>query len=800
MNTNDTQEFPTAVPVVVVEQAVFYPGMGFPIRIDDPVHQKAVDLARSRFDGFFLLAASLEKASERSSVDMDGVARFGVLAHVDELVTAKDGAYHLYVRVFCRAVAKAWHHEQPALADVSYPEEENSDPARTTVLFEKTRELLAELLEFLPSNNDTELLKRTLKATDAPGRLADYIAANIGMKEAERQHVLETLDLTDRMEQVLLVVAADLEMRKLGQKIQGEVKEKVEKRHRDFMLREQLSAIRKELGDEQDDMQSAEERYEERISSGGLSQEAADKARKELERLKKLTPDSAEHNVVRTYLDTMLDLPWGRRTSDKLDLKHARRVLERDHHALEGVKERITEFLAVQKLTSHRTEKRGPILCLSGPPGVGKTSLGKSIADALGRNFYRFSLGGMRDEAEIKGHRRTYVGAMPGKILQAMSRAGTANPVILLDEIDKLGHDWRGDPSSAMLEVLDPEQNHAFLDHYLDVPYDLSEVFFICTANVKEDIPRPLLDRMEVIDIPSYTDIEKVEIARRHLLPRQRDAHGLTGRHLGIARDGLFKIVHDYTREAGVRNLERAIARVCRKVAGKVADGATNTSRVTASSLHEYLGQPRFKSDAVLRVERPGVAIGLAWTPVGGETLSIETSQMPGTGRVNLTGKLGDVMNESAHLALSYLRSNSDRYGFALGDLTKTDIHVHVPAGAIPKDGPSAGVTIATALYSLFSGRCLKPSLAMTGELTLTGRVLAVGGIREKVMAAHRQGIRRVIIPRDNLSDLEEVPEQVRAEMTFVPAEHFEDVARAAFGAAALVARSEPIVEVRASA
>lgn len=777
---DDNKSYPERLPVFVIDQAVFFPGMGFPIRVDDPTHKKVIDQAKTRFQSFLFFAARTVHDEGDEAVDSDSVARFGVLSHVDEFTVHKDGSYHLYVRVLKRARVLSWIQGVPLHAKVGYIGEIDSEPIRTLALFEKTKETLQALLKYSQPGTETELLKRSLKNAGEPGSLADYIAANIGMKEAERQQVLETVDVTQRMEQVLLVVAAELEMRKLGQKIQTEVKEKVEKRHRDFMLREQMSAIRKELGEEKDEKQLNEDRYIERIAEKGLSAEAETKALKELDRLSKLSPESAEYNIIRTYLDTLLDLPWSEKTKDKLNVRNARRTLDRDHHALAGVKERITEFLAVQKLTSNQTKRRGPILCLAGPPGVGKTSLGKSIADALGRNFYRFSLGGMRDEAEIKGHRRTYVGAMPGKILQSMTRAGTSNPVILLDEIDKLGNDWRGDPSSAMLEVLDPEQNHGFLDHYLDVPYDLSKVFFVCTANVKENIPRPLLDRMEVIDIPGYTDIEKVQIARKHLLPKQRESHGLSGRNVSISNEGLYKVVHDYTREAGVRNLERSLARVCRKVAGRVAEGEQKKSRVTEKNLYDYLGPARFKSDSVIRIQRPGVAVGLAWTPVGGETLYIESSKMSGTGKLALTGKLGDVMNESAHLALSYLRSNADRFSLDLSELKSTDLHVHVPSGAIAKDGPSAGVTITTALYSLFSGRSLRPSLAMTGEITLTGRVLAVGGIREKVLAAHRHGYRKIVLPRENLPDIEEVPSEVRDAMTFVPVEHYEEVVAAA--------------------
>ncbi len=771
---------PRKLHVFPVDQAAFYPGMAAPVRANDELRQVALEQAYAENGNHiaFLAARGEGKPSE------DNLHSVGVVARIERFGRLPDGAVQAYVQVLGRIEVDEWHTGYPATVSVSYPRETDSNPLKTRALFEKTRETFEELIKLLPGGNLPEFVKKPLSGLEDASKLADFVAASLNLKPEERQEVLEVMDLTERLELVLLHVAGDLEVKKLGIRIQSEIKEKQEKRQREYFLREQMGAIKRELGEEKDEKSVAEDKYEERIASVGLSEDAEEKARKELERLKLLTPESAEYNVIRTYLDVLLDLPWSDVTKDQLNMKRARKILDDDHFGLDKVKERITEFLAVQKLTSHRENRKGPILCLAGPPGVGKTSLGKSIARTLGREFYRFSLGGMRDEAEIKGHRRTYIGAMPGKILQAMTRAGTKNPVIMLDEIDKLGQDWRGDPSSAMLEVLDPEQNNSFLDHYIDVPFDLSQVFFICTANVKEHIPRPLLDRMEVVDIPGYIDHEKVEIARRHLLAKQRHENGLSSKEISVSKAALGKMIREYTMEAGVRNLERTIAAVCRKVAAGVASGEKRTVRVSERNLQKYLGPARFKKDRAARIEKPGVALGLAWTPVGGDTLLIESTRMDGSGKLKLTGKLGEVMSESAHLAMSYIKANADRFELDLDKLKEEDIHIHFPAGAIPKDGPSAGITITTALVSLLSGRCVNPTVAMTGEITLTGKVLPVGGIREKVLSAHRHGLKKVILPADNLQDLDEVPPAVRKEMEFHPVEYFEQVADLGFARA----------------
>ncbi len=765
-------QLPSHLHIFTVDQPLFFPGMSIPIHARDgerqTVLQQAIAANRKYFG--FLARIDLQEAPLAENHH-----RVGVVARIVRSGRTPDGVIRAFVMVEKRFEVVEWQRTAaPLVARVSYPDETHGDAMRTKALFERTRHALMEYIKLIPGY-PAELNLPMLGIREG-ARLADFVAANINLKTEERQRLLETFDVTERLEQALIHLMGELEIRKLGQHIQQQIQENLEKRQKEFYLREQMKAIRKELGEEKDEKSMAEEKYAAKIEAARMPPEAEERAKKELQRLSQLSPESAEFNVIRTFLDVMLDLPWSVRTEDRVDIRRVKKVLDEDHFGLERVKERIVEYLAVRQLKGDGVS-RGPILCLNGPPGVGKTSLAKSVGRALDKKLYRFSLGGMRDEAEIKGHRRTYIGAMPGKILQGMTRAGTKNPVFVLDEIDKLGKDWRGDPSSAMLEVLDPEQNSAFLDHYLDVPYDLSEVFFICTSNVKENIPDALRDRMEIIDIPGYVDEEKAHIAERHLLPKQIADNGLLPGDLTLDRAAILEIVHDYTAEAGVRNLERQMARLCRKVAALKAGGRTGTVAIRRHSLAKYLGPKRFKDDLNKRVERPGMALGLAWTPFGGDVLLIESQRMPGNGQINLTGQLGNVMTESARLSLSYLKANAQKLSLPQPDLRETDLHVHFPAGAIPKDGPSAGITITTALASLFSGRKVKPGLAMTGEITLTGRVLPVGGIREKVLGAYRHGIHELIIPKANLQDLEEVPANVRKKMTFHGVETFEEVA-----------------------
>src|SRR5258706_1569016 len=610
-----------------------------------------------------------------------------------------------------------------------------------------------------------------------PGQLADLIASQVDAPVEEKAALLETLDVKDRIRKVLRLLTRQLEILKRRERINSQIKEEMGKNQREYVLRQQLKAIKEELGEDDGD-QGDLDGLEERIAKANLPSEADGVAKKQLKRLRSMQVGSAEYTVVRTYLDWILDLPWVASTDDNMDIAEVRKVLDEDHYGLDKVKKRIVEYLAVRKL---KKDKKGPILCLLGPPGVGKTSLGKSIARALGRKFVRVSLGGVHDEAAIRGHRRTYVGALPGQIIQGMKKSGTINPVFMMDEVDKIGHDFRGDPSAALLEVLDPEQNNTFADHYLEVPYDLSNVMFIATANISDPIPPPLKDRMEVLEIPGYTRREKLAIAKQHLLPKQLEEHGLTTAQIDIQDTAIEEIIDQWTREAGVRNLERQIASVIRGVAVKVAEGEASLRKVaTTDDLREFLGAPKFTSEVAERTEETGVATGLAWTSVGGEILFIEATRMYGTGKLQLTGQLGDVMKESAQAALSFVRTNAERYGISKDFLEKSDLHIHIPAGGMPKDGPSAGVTMFTALVSMLTGIRVRHDVAMTGEITLRGRVLPIGGLKEKVLAAHRAGIKRVLIPERNKADLDEVPKEVQDELEFVPVSRMDQVLEAA--------------------
>jgi len=608
---------------------------------------------------------------------------------------------------------------------------------------------------------------------EEPGRLADVIASHLSLRINEKQNILEALDVIKRLEYLCELLAKEMEVLELERKINIRVRKQMEKTQKEYYLREQMKAIQKELGDK-DDRASEVEELREKIEQANMPKDAREKAFKELERLEKMPPMVAEAVVVRNYLDWLLSLPWSFETRDRLDLELAENILNEDHYGLEKPKERILEYLAIRKLAKRM---KGPILCLVGPPGVGKTSLGKSVARSLGRKFVHMSLGGVRDEAEIRGHRRTYVGSMPGRILQCIKQGGSRNPVFLLDEIDKMSMDFRGDPSAALLEVLDPEQNFNFSDHYLEIPFDLSKVMFITTANSMYNIPRPLLDRMEIIEIPGYTEEDKVNIAEGYLIPKQIKEHGMKSVHITFSEGAIRKIIREYTREAGVRNLERQIASICRKVAREVVKDRQFHAAISANSIHKYLGVERYHYGTAEKQSQVGVATGLAWTEVGGDILSIEVALVKGKGgQLTLTGKLGDVMKESAQASLTYVRARAEDLGISEDTLEKYDIHLHVPEGAIPKDGPSAGITIATALASAMSGIPIKNTVAMTGEITLRGRVLPIGGLKEKTLAAHRAGIETVIIPMENKKDLEEVPSNVKRKMNFIFVSHMDEV------------------------
>ena len=612
----------------------------------------------------------------------------------------------------------------------------------------------------------------TISGVEEPARFADIVASNLSLRISQKQHILEAFDPLERLKRLHAILVKELDILRVERKINLRVKRQIDKMQREYYLKEQLKAIQKELG-EDDGLMAEVEDYRKRVREAGLPEETEEKVLKEVDRLMKMSPGSAETGVIRGYLDWILELPWNVETEDNLDLKYARKVLDEDHYGLEKVKERILEYLAIRQLADGM---KGPILCLVGPPGVGKTSIGRSIARALNRKFVRMSLGGVRDEAEIRGHRRTYVGAIPGRIIYSMRQAGSKNPVFLLDEVDKMSHDFRGDPASAMLEVLDAEQNNAFRDHYLEVPFDLSKVVFVTTANTTDTIPRPLLDRMEVIYISSYTEEEKLNIALKYLLPKQLKEHGLKKENLLISENTVRDIINYYTREAGVRNLERRIADVCRKAAKQLVEEKRKRVRVTGANLSKYLGIPAYRYEKVKEGTEVGIATGLAWTPVGGETLSIEVTTMKGSGKLVLTGQLGDVMKESARAGISYIRSRTEELGIDPNFYQDLDIHIHIPEGAIPKDGPSAGITIATAVISALANVPVRKDTAMTGEITLRGRVLPVGGIKEKCLAANRAGISKVLIPAENEKDLEEVPANVKRKLEFVTVDHMDSV------------------------
>jgi ATP-dependent Lon protease len=604
----------------------------------------------------------------------------------------------------------------------------------------------------------------------SPAQIADVVVTALNLTPQDRQRFLEMTDPIQRLRELVPLLSREIQVLELTQKIQEQARQELDKAQREFILRQQLREIQKELGETPE---AEIEELRQKIEEAGMPEEVKEVALRELDRLSKMHPAAAEYTVSRTYIDWLISLPWNKVTEDNLDIAHAKKVLDEDHYDLDDVKERLLEFLAVRKL---KQDTKGPILCFVGPPGVGKTSLGQSIARALGRKFVRISLGGVRDEAEIRGHRRTYVGALPGRIIQGLRQAGTKNPVFMLDEVDKLGFDFRGDPAAALLEVLDPEQNHTFVDHYLDVPFDLSQVLFICTANITDTIPPALLDRMEVIRLPGYSHEEKLQIAKRYLVPRNLKEHGLTQDHIEFTDEALSVIIKQYTREAGVRNLSREIANICRKVARRVAEGNTEKVVVTPENVAEFLGPPKFLEEIAERKPQVGVATGLAWTPFGGSVLFVETTKMPGKGSLIITGHLGEIMKESAQAALSYVRSRSEQLGIPEDFFSKHDIHIHVPAGAIPKDGPSAGITMATALASLATGRPVRHNVAMTGEITLTGRVLPVGGIKEKVLAAKEAGITEIILPAQNEKDLVEIPEHIRNALRFHFVENMDEV------------------------
>jgi ATP-dependent Lon protease len=753
-----SKSLPEQLPILGLSDIVIFPGTVTHLLVETPQSIRLIDdvVAGDRFIGLVLQ----RNPDVENPVPAD-LHPCGCAGRVLKMLKFPDGSVRVAVEGLRRFRILSFASESPYLiAQTEKLKDVADDTLELTALTRNAEREFQEIIKLSPTL--AEQVKVAALNTGEPGKLADLIAANLNLSLEERQHLLEMPSVKDRLTRLLPLLSRELEVLKLGSKIQNEVVTSMSKNQRDFFLREQIRAIQRELGEVDSGAAEAKD-LRDQIEANNLPEEAKKIALKELERLQQMPPAVAEYTMARNYLDWLITLPWSKFTEDKLDLAAASRLLDEQHFGLRKVKDRLLEFLAVIKL---KQQLKGPILCLVGPPGVGKTSLGKSVADALGRKFARISLGGMRDEAEIRGHRRTYVGSMPGRIIQSLRRAESSNPVILLDELDKVGSDFRGDPASALLEVLDPAQNNTFVDHYLDIPYDLSRVLFLTTANWLDPIHPALRDRLEVIELPSYTAAEKVEIARRHLVPRQLEEHGLKKKLVRLPETTLKLLIQDYTREAGVRQLEREIAALTRKAARKiVARHAHLPLVITPSMLSSYLGPPPFTSETAERIEEYGIAIGLAWTPVGGEILFIEATRMPGKGGLLLTGSLGDVMKESAQTALSFLRNRAATLDIDLSDYDKRDIHVHVPAGATPKDGPSAGLTIVAALASLMTQRKVRSDVAMTGEISLRGRVLRVGGIKEKVLAAARSGLKHLILPAQNNNDWLEVPAEVRRKL-----------------------------------
>jgi ATP-dependent Lon protease len=780
------RRIPGEVPILPLRNTVAFPYIVMPLAVGIP---RSIQLIEDAEKGDRLIGLV---AMRDPSVETPGpteIYNVGTVAIVHRVMRGDDGTLTVFIQGLERVQITEWVQEEPYLrARIQLVPDRVDNSAVEEALRRNLLDVAGRLVELIPQFPEEAM--RFVQQLEDPRLLVYLLASNLRVEMNDSQKILEMDRLAEKMEYLIKVLSRELEVRQIGQQIQEKAKEEIEKTQREYFLRQQMQAIQKELGEGDENRREVEE-YRHKIEEAGMSEEAKTEALRELSRLEKMPPQAAEYWVIKTYLDWLIAIPWQTVTEDKLEIPNARQILDEDHYDLEDVKERILEFLAVRKLRMDRhleieetdlqgrkVEGTGAILAFIGPPGVGKTSLGQSIARAMGRKFTRMSLGGMRDEAEIRGHRRTYIGALPGRIMQAMKRVAVKNPVFMLDEVDKIGADWRGDPSSALLEVLDPQQNHAFRDHYLDVDFDLSQVLFICTANTTATIPAPLLDRMEVINLDGYTEFEKLHIAQKYLVPRQLKVNGLLPEEVTFSEAALRQIIRDYTREAGVRQLEREIGKVCRKLATQLAEGKLEgTTAVAPEQIADYLGKPHFRFEAALRTERPGVATGLAVTPVGGEVLFVEAAVMPGAeGTLILTGQLGDVMRESARIALSYVESHTQELGLGSDSCKDRKIHLHVPAGAVPKDGPSAGVTMTTALVSLLSGRPVRSDIGMTGEVTLQGQVLPIGGLKQKVLAARRAGLKTVIAPKLNEMDLEEIPAEVRNEMDIILVEDMEEV------------------------
>jgi len=751
---------PEQLPVLPLRGVVVFPSAIVPLLISRGPSLKVVEHALA---GDRMLAMVTQKHPEEEEPSADGLYARGTAGRILKMLKYPDASVRILVQGLRRIeLAEVVQTEAfftarvRQLADL-HETSPDIEPMQAHMVNQFGK--FVSMIPYLP--DELQVVAMNIKD---PGKVADLIASNLNISVEEKQELLATLEVRKRLERLTTILNREIELLELGQKIQSQVQDELSKTQKDFYLRQQMRAIQKELGEGDPRDQEIDE-LRRRLEEASPPEAARKAAETELDRLRMIPVESAEHTVVRSYLEWIVNLPWSRSTEDNLDIPHARTVLDDDHYDLEKIKDRILEFLAVRKL---KNDSKGPILCFVGPPGTGKTSLGRSIARAMERKFMRISLGGMRDEAEIRGHRRTYIGALPGRIIQNLRTAGSNNPVLMFDEIDKLGADFRGDPASALLEVLDPEQNNTFQDHYLDIPFDLSKVMFITTANLLDPVPPPLRDRMEVIELAGYTDEEKLQIARRHLIPKQLAENGITAEQVTFTDDGLLFLIHRYTREAGLRNLEREIGSICRKVARGITEGKTDAVMASPETIRAFLGPERFFSEVAERSEEPGVAVGLVWTPMGGDIIFIEATKMSGKKGITVTGNLGDVMKESAQAALSHIRARAVRLGIPADFFDTMDLHIHVPAGAVPKDGPSAGVTLATALTSLLTGRPVRHGVAMTGEITLRGKVLPVGGIKEKVLGAKRAGIRTVILPKRNEKDLEDVPDAIRQAMRFV--------------------------------
>lgn len=764
------QGIPDVLPVLPVRDVVIFNYMILPLFIGREKSVHAVESALKNGRHLLVCAQREESTDDPAPADLYDV---GTVVQIMRLLKMPDSRIKILVQGVSRARITGYSQVEPYLEARIAPLAEVTPQADATLeaLLRSARDQSEKVLSLRGLASPDVLA--VLQGVDDPGRLADLIAANMRMKIADAQRILEAENPLERLTLVNAQLQREVEVATVQARIQSSAREGMDKAQKDYFLREQLKAIRQELGENEPEGEDDLDGLKKALDKAGLPREVRAEADKQLRRLSGMHADSSEANVVRTYLDWLAELPWKKISRDRLDIAHAKQILDEDHCGLDKVKDRILEFLSVRKLNP---QSKGPILCFAGPPGVGKTSLGRSIARALGRKFQRLSLGGMHDEAEIRGHRRTYIGAMPGRIIQALKQAGTRNPVIVLDEVDKLGTDFRGDPSSALLEVLDPEQNHTFSDHYLNVPFDLSRVMFLCTANQLETIPAALRDRMEVISLPGYTMQEKAEIARKHLLPKKITENGLAGDDVALSDAALTKVIREYTREAGLRNLERELASICRKLARRKAEGKKPPFRVEPGDVEKLLGAPRFVEDEKEKELMPGMALGLAWTPAGGEVLTVEATVMKGKGGLTLTGQLGDVMKESAQAALSYIRSRAEELGVDPAFADKLDIHVHVPAGATPKDGPSAGVTLTTALISALGKRRVRADLCMTGEITLQGRVLPVGGIKEKILAGVARGLKHVVIPQQNVKDLEDVPRELLRRIKVHAVHHYDEL------------------------